>query len=166
MSLKLKEVLFNEYDGFADKRIKNLEKGSSFIVDDRDPHEANSSGNFNAAVPFIFATVGENEDIKLDMMNNVPHNETVRELVESRGGTVKESYDGPLSVKFKARDFEFLHDLSEAIQAITRRGAPRYSVASWKYSVPRVVGALDRLADVLENFARRHPTNTARPRLL
>ena len=31
----LKKVLFEEYDGFADKRIKKLETGSTFIVDDR-----------------------------------------------------------------------------------------------------------------------------------
>ena len=34
---ELKAVLFEAYDGFADKRVKNLDKSSTFLVDDRDP---------------------------------------------------------------------------------------------------------------------------------
>ena len=29
--------LFDEYGGFFDKRIKNLDKGERFIIDDRSP---------------------------------------------------------------------------------------------------------------------------------
>ena len=31
----LKRVLFDTYDGFADKRVKKLENATTFIVDDR-----------------------------------------------------------------------------------------------------------------------------------
>jgi hypothetical protein len=34
---ELKAVLFEAYRGFADKRVKNLDKASTFLVDDRDP---------------------------------------------------------------------------------------------------------------------------------
>ena len=33
----LKRKLFDEYGGFRDKRIKNLDQGERFIIDDRSP---------------------------------------------------------------------------------------------------------------------------------
>ena len=41
----LKQVLFNAYGGFADKRIKTLDKGALFIVDDRTPSDDDAAAS-------------------------------------------------------------------------------------------------------------------------
>lgn len=40
----LKQVLFDAYGGFADKRFKNLDKGRLFIIDDRGPGDEDAAG--------------------------------------------------------------------------------------------------------------------------
>jgi len=40
----LKKALFEAYGGFADKRIKKLESGSIFVVDDRSDGDRGADG--------------------------------------------------------------------------------------------------------------------------
>lgn len=61
MSTALKKHLFDAYKGFSDKRIKNLNKGNTFIIDDRSPKDIDSKGGLYSLellqlVQAIFAT--------------------------------------------------------------------------------------------------------------
>jgi hypothetical protein len=152
MSRRLKRLLLAEYGSFADRRIKNIDKGNTFIVDDRNPNEANSSGDFNYSVPFIFVRVLDDEKVELLLTHNVPVNDKVKTLIDGRGGSISTGRVENLTVIIPAKDAKFVRLLSRNIEAITQRGAPRYPVPSWKYSVPRIVKCLDRLAGVLDKL--------------
>ena len=53
----LKRKLFDEYGGFRDKRIKNLDQGERFIIDDRSPTQDFGSQGLYSYFCEIFADV-------------------------------------------------------------------------------------------------------------
>ncbi len=61
----LKRKLFDEYGGFADKRIKNLDKGERFIIDDRSPTQDFGSQRLYSYFCAIFADVIS--EVKLEL---------------------------------------------------------------------------------------------------
>jgi hypothetical protein len=148
----LKETLIKEYGGFADKRIKYLDKGHYFLVDDR------CSGDIGAdkepLSPFcsISADVkGENE-IKVSLSRNVPMGATVEQWITENNA----SYNGApwpttrLSIMIPAGQQAKLASLANAIRSIVARNAPRYSVKSYKYTCPRTAASLERLKNTLD----------------
>lgn len=156
MSRELKQHLFKVYKGFSDKRIKKLDKGETFIVDNRE-HEA-----MNMAFCSIFANVTGQDEIKLIFHGNLPHNETVKKLIESKGGTLKEvGYEtravvGPITLG----DIGFIEKLRAAIKGVTSKP---YTEKSWKYSAVRVSDSLGRLIDALEAYRDKRPEPEEEP---
>ena len=53
----LKQALLDQYGHFADKRIKNNDRGSLFIVDDRGPGDHGADGKLFLWFCVIFAEV-------------------------------------------------------------------------------------------------------------
>ena len=142
MSLELKKRLLKTYGSFADKRIKNIEKGNIFVVDGRD-HEA-----MNSAFCMIFAEITAPDQFVLRFQGNLPLNESVKKLIASRGGTVDESpYHTSAEISgLTAADAPFISELASSIRAVTRKP---YKVKSWKYSATRVADGLDRFVAAL-----------------
>src|SRR5690242_591193 len=68
----LKQALFDAYGGFADKRIKDLNKGRLFIIDDRKPLDEDAAGKIFLWFCQIFAEVVDQETVKIIMRGNVP----------------------------------------------------------------------------------------------
>lgn len=144
MSRPLKKHLFKAYGGFGDKRIKNLDKGKSFIIDNR-AHEA-----MNTAFCMIFAEVVGDDQFSLTFQGNFPYNDKVKELIKSKGGKFSSGIDtrariGPLTIA----DIGFVQTLSNAIKSVTSRP---YEQKSWKYSTIRVSGSLETFIDNLKAY--------------
>lgn len=145
MSRALKQHLFKAYNGFADKRIKNLDKGHSFIIDNRD----NEPMNF--AFCMIFAELAGPDRIKLIFQGNLPYNDTVKKMIESKGGTLNDrdgqvqASVGPLTLD----DIAFLDKLRAAIRDVTNKP---YEIKSWKYSAVRVSDSLRRFISTLKEY--------------
>jgi hypothetical protein len=148
----LKRVLFDAYGGFADKRIKNLDKASTFIVDDRTDSDFGADRGLKSYFCAIFVEVHSNAKITVTLCGNVPFGKKVERWlakngyeIETRGGQSLLAFDverGKQSI---------LGHLSEAIASIVASGAPRYEVKSYKYLCPRTAESLRRLKSVLDD---------------
>jgi hypothetical protein len=187
MSVELKRVLYETFGGFADKRIRKLERGDTFIIDDRQPHEldgySNGNGNGNghsngngnghanghsngngnghsAARNFcrMFARVQGENHLVLSLHERAPLSFEVEQLVRSRGGDTGE-YGGSthLSVLIRADDGTFVRQLAQALRNVVGPRALEEDLYRYGEIAPRVAGSLERFAGVLEDFAARHP---------
>ena len=145
---QLKRKLFDEYGGFADKRIRNLNKGQRFIVDDR------SSGDFGAQGLYsyfcsIFVDVMSGDKVKVVLSGNVPVNQGVRDWAASHQVETSSDIISYLSFIIEKGQENILNELANCIKAIVAPSAPRYDTPSYKYVCPRTASSLLRLASIL-----------------
>ena len=75
---ELKQTLFNAYGGFADKRVKNIEKGTFFIIDDRTPADEDASGRLFSWFCLIFAEVIDQDTVNITMRGGLPDGPLVK----------------------------------------------------------------------------------------
>jgi hypothetical protein len=153
--MSIKQRLFDEYDGFADRRIKRIEKGKNFIVDDRSEEDMGSGGRLLSYVCMIFAEVTNEEtpsaeEISVTLCGNVPDSLGVQAWAAKNGVKVRTtSFQRTLKVRIARGEQHRLRSLASAIRAIVSPGA-RYSTANYKYVCPRTATSLERLAKVLD----------------
>jgi len=145
----LKKALFEAYGGFADKRIKKLESGSIFVVDDRSDGDRGADGKLYGYFCLIFAEVRSNSEVLVTLSGNVPMGSSVRIWITKHEASLREGVDRLLSfVVSKKEGTSKLSTLADAIASIVARGA-RYDVKSHKYVCPRTADSLQRLDKVL-----------------
>lgn len=150
--LKLKRALFTEYGGFADKRIKKLEKGFRFIIDDRGKHDIGANGQLLSYFCMIFAEVISGTKISVWFQGNVPINGAVRGWITKYAANLGAAgADMTLSFNVAQGETARLRELADAVASITAPGAPRYQVPSYKYVCPRVAKSLKRFASTLDD---------------
>jgi hypothetical protein len=143
----LKQALLREYGHFSDKRIKNIDKGSSFIVDDRVPQDHDARGELFLWFCGIFGDVVDAQTVRVILRGGVPRGTSVNNWAKRYGVT---SDEVGLSFSVKPADLRKLIELATAVRSIVRPGV-RYPVKAYKYVCPRVAAALDRLHEVLAN---------------
>ncbi len=148
----LKRHLFDAYNGFADKRIKDLSKCDRFIVDDRTDDDIASNGKLYGYFCMMFATVISENEIELSLVGNIPESPRVREWITENAAKEDSSYQHRLEITVTPRNTRALTELAKRVAAITARGAPRYSVPSYKYVCPRVARSLNKLATTLAKY--------------
>lgn len=141
---QLKQALFDAYDGFADKRIKNLASGNRFIVDGRTRSDLASDGNVYGWFCSIFVEVLDGSKIEMTIVN-IPTSDRVTDwLAKHSKANVRFGH----RIEISAGEQDILLDLANHLTDITRPGR-RYETAYYKHSVPRAAGALRRLHTVL-----------------
>jgi hypothetical protein len=146
----LKSHLFAEYNGFADKRIKNLKKCDTFIIDDRNDSDCGANKKPLSHFCMILARVEGDNKINVILSGNVPQGLAVEKWLKDNEDKLKENGgNARLAFTLTPEDYSILDSLAVAIAAITAPGAPRYSVKSYKYVCPRVAKSLRRLKKVL-----------------
>ncbi len=150
--LRLKEHLFKAYNGFADKRVKNLAKDLPFVVDDRgQPSDFGAQGDLYPWFCLMFARVRGPRSIELDMRGEIPGSHKINAWCES---VKAQRQDVPprlvLSVTLGQEDQ--LREFAKLVDQIVSDG--NYSVPSFKYMCPRTAQSLRRLADVLKTAPR------------
>jgi hypothetical protein len=152
----LKQILFNEYAGFADKRIKRLEIGTIFAIDDRTQVDFGSDKKHFSYFCTVFVEVFElepnsPEGVVVSLNGNVPDSAGVRAWVKTHTAQYQE---GPTSQSLKIKilpgEQTKLRTLAKIFRAIVAEGAPNYSVPNYKYVCPRTASSLERLADLLD----------------
>lgn len=149
--IKLKQALFDEYDGFADKRIKKLESGSRFIIDDRSEGDIGANKLLYSSFCMIFADVLSADQVKVSLYGNVPLSKKVRNWIENIDCDFSEErYQVSLSFIINKGGEQILEYLANAIKSIVERSAPRYEVPSYKYVCPRTASSLIRLMNTLK----------------
>jgi hypothetical protein len=155
---QLKQDLLAVYGHFADKRIKKLERGSTFIVDDRGPNDVGADRHLYPTFCMVFAEVKSASEVEVKLYGNVPDSPTVRAWAQKTGAVL-----GPgrptRSLAFTVTEPSLgkLVELVAAVSAIVERGAPRYAVASYKYVCPRTARSLLQLRSALaSSWSRRN----------
>ena len=143
---ELKQVLFNAYGGFADKRIKNLEKGKLFIVDDRTRSDEDAASKLFLWFCQILTEVIDGDTVKIILRGDIPEGPLVAKWFEQHGAT-KSNFGLELVVRRRAE--AELSALAAGFRAIVRPGV-QYPVKSYSDVCPRTAGAIEHLQHVLE----------------
>lgn len=145
--IEVKKLLFDAYGGFADKRLKKLERDAPFIVDDRNEGDYDAKGQLFLWFCQMFATVEDGPGVELELRGGVPHSAAVSEWFAGYGGQERPGdYRSYASVVLTPENFDALPDLVQRYSAIT---TDRYPVKAWKYVVPRTAASLLKLHGVL-----------------
>lgn len=148
----LKQLLFDEYGGFANKTYKNLDKYSVFIADDRTDSDRDAKKDLFLWFCSIFADVKAPDRVTVTLSGGIPQSPAVTQW---RSGLTVNVTKHPLGISERwVFDVEppnvgTLLMLGAAMRSITARGAPRYAEKAYKYVVPRTANSLVRLHDVL-----------------
>jgi hypothetical protein len=142
----LKEALLHEYGTFADKRIKNIDRGDRFIVDDRTINDVGADRGLYGWFCSMFLDVQEPKAVDLWLERTLPMSPAVADVLERAGA---EQRNMGYRIRIDPENLETLTDLSVALRAIVRPGA-RYDTPSHKYVCPRTAGSLERLCNALK----------------
>ena len=140
----LKQALLDAYGGFADGRIKNIDRGDRFIVDKRTASDIAADRNVYGWFCSMFLEVRQADYVGLTILN-IPESADVRAWLAAHGAPF--ARDGH-KVQIARGEQDKLLDLAGMVRAITARGR-RYDVPHYKYAVPRVVDALNTLRNAL-----------------
>lgn len=150
MFSSLKKKLFDEYDGFADKRIKNLDKGQRFIVDDRSPRDFGARGLYSYFCS-VFADVLADDRVQVVLSGNVPASQGVDDWAAKYQARKNDGISSSLSFIVERGNESTLNELAECIDGIVAPGK-RYDTSNYKYVCPRTAKSLRRLANVLSDY--------------
>jgi hypothetical protein len=146
-AVSLKSVLFGEYGGFADRRIRNFQKGHIFTVDDRASRDTGADGGLYSYFCPIYADVITDDIVEVRLSGNVPAGPSVTDWIERHNPSSRSPF---LEFRVTRGEQKMLGDLASAMRAIVRRGAPHYNVPSYKHVCPRTAISLDRLESALD----------------
>lgn len=146
---ELKAVLFEAYHGFADKRVKNVDKASTFLVDDRDPGVIGADKKPLSWFCQIYAHAIADDQMVV-RLTNAPLNDKIERWAEKNGGTIKHEIMPVLDVPIPRGKQARLDELAALMKAIVAPGAPRYEWKHYKYACPRAAKSLEKLKKVLD----------------
>ena len=141
----LKQALRDSYGHFADQRIKKIDNGHFFIVDDRTGGDHGADCKLFSWFCLIFADVVGPESLKVTMRGGAPRSAGVTGWIKKNKA---KSSDHGLEFSITKKNLSELRALAEAFRAIVKPGA-RYSVRAYKYVCPRAANSLEKLHSVL-----------------
>lgn len=147
---ELKKTLFDNYDGFADKRIKNLDSGNLFIIDDRTEKDIGADKQLFPYFCLMFAEVQSDGTIKIILRGNVPMGPLVKKWISENNCEFIKAPQGSLSFVVEKGETKTLTDLAKAFHAIVAHGK-RNKISNYKIVCPRTVKSLLKLRGVLSN---------------
>lgn len=142
----LVKTLFEEYGGFADKRIKNLSKSRLFIIDDRAKGDIGADKKLLSYFCMVSAEVLDEEFVKVTFRGNIPMGTEVFDWIERYGEDGGASTGHVLEITIRKGQQPRLQELAAAFRALV---ASPYSVPNWKYVCPRTASTLERLSKAL-----------------
>lgn len=139
-----REVLFDKYDGFADKRVKNLALDRPFIVDDRGQGDLDTRGRLFLWFCPLYINVATKDKVALTIRGDMPMGAEVKKWLKDN----KYKYENNgVEIILTKKNIDTLVGLIKAIEVITQR---RYPVPPYKYVVPRTVKSLTKLYKIIK----------------
>ena len=148
----LKGAFLAEYGHFADKRIKNIDRASRFIVDDRDHGGIASDGQPYGWFCEVIADVLDDDKVRVTLQGQIPHGVAVEAWKTKYGTPVSRPFHKDQVIFGVGRgDADKLTELADAFISIVKPPA-RYPEASYKYACPRAAAALKKLHGVIASF--------------
>ncbi len=147
---ELKRIFFDAYDGFVDKRVKNLDKESFFAVDGRGEGDYDARGQLFLWFCEIYVEVVDEQAVSVTLRGGVPESRAVAAWLEQHNAK-QDHYGIRFSLQRGEQDELLL--LAAAFRAITQPGA-RYEVKAYKYVCPRAAAAIEQLRRILDGAWR------------
>ena len=141
----LQKALYDEYR-LDPHGLPKRGNGRLFIVDARGLGDFAANGDLYSFFCSIHVEVLNNDEIKVTLAGNIPDGSRVREW-QTRHSLIRDPF---LEFAVKRKEQGMLGELASAMLSIVERGAPRYSVPSYKYVCPRTASCLERLKAVLD----------------
>jgi|GEM_PF-2354241 len=144
---RLRDHLLDAYDGYADKRIKNRSLDRPIKINDKDSHDVYP--HYCSILVRVPDRTGEALTLPLQ---HCPHNPDLIALVKKHGGTAITSDHGcDIQLNLNANQIGTVTSLANAISEVTKKGS-RYPNPNWKWTCPKTVDSLRRLAKVLKDY--------------
>lgn len=128
----LKEALLREYGSFADKRIKNIDKGSRFLVDDRHDGGLASDGTPYGRFCSISAEVTDADTVRV-VLSNLPEGPSVAAWAGAMGIT---GSSARTELAVTRETLGLLTGLAEAIWLPERPGTQRRATNTLAHARP------------------------------
>jgi hypothetical protein len=158
---KPKQGLLQSYAGNPDNpcsKRQNRAGEAIFIADDRTKTDLSPYGSPLGSLCEILVRVNDEKSVDVSLRNNVPMSEGVRSWIRDRGASLTTVGGMALELSIVPGKEGLLDELASRIEEITKPGAPRYPVPSYKYAGPRTAASLHRLAHELrENWGSGEP---------
>lgn len=142
--LELKQRLFDAYGGFADRRVRKIDRSAPFIVDDRADRDLDARKQLFSWFCQMFTTVKAADRVQLHFRGGIPQSDAVDAWFAAHNA---ESTGGGIAFDVQPETLAALEDLAQAFEAIIRG---RYDTPAYKYVVPRVAGSIRHLHDLLK----------------
>jgi len=146
----LKQALFDQYGGFADKRYKKLSSSDVFAIDGRSPADLAADGKFYGWFCLMFADTSDEPVIRVRLLKNVPDSPEVQTWIARHQAIYTYSPQEILDFKVAPNEQYKLLELAAAFEAIVKPGR-RYSTPAYKYVCPRLGQSLRLLEQVLSS---------------
>ena len=127
----IKRVFFDTFGGFADKRIKNLVKGKTFVVDGRSKSNLDSTGRPFATFCIILADVLSDTEVEVRLSGNIPVGKQVKAWLTTNGLKIRDQLTKSLTIKVSPGKQSMLDGLADAMMSIVATGAPWYDEPSY-----------------------------------
>jgi hypothetical protein len=144
----LKQSLLSEYGHFSDQRLRKIDSGSLFIVDDRTKSDHGADQKLYSWFCLIFAEVVEPSAVQVRMRGGIPRSAAVEKWIEHNGAADEKQ---GLSFLVTPDNVGKLFLLAKVVRSIVQ--AP-YPVKAYKYVCPRTAASLERLhATLLRHWA-------------
>src|ERR1700692_642346 len=145
----LKSAFLKEYGHFADKRIKNIDRASRFLVDDRHQGGLASDGQPYGWFCEVIADVLDDDNICVTLQGQIPEGSAVQAWMTKYNIQISRPFHKDrMTFNVGRGDAGKLSELAGALISIVKPPA-RYKEASYKYACPRAAAALKRLHKVL-----------------
>ena len=85
--MNIRKHLYACYGSFADKRIKRIEKGHTFIGDTRDNGGIASDGSLYGWFCGVWVDVDSDEEVRVTLIGNIPRSPSVDTVFEKLGAS-------------------------------------------------------------------------------
>lgn len=141
---QVKQAFLDAYGHFADQRIKKLESGNYFHVDDRGPGDYDAKKKLFLWFCVIGATVEAGDKVFVEISESMPKNAAVEKWWKEN--SVPGRYDRP-RLELGPGDQGKLEELAHLIDGVIKA---KYAVKAYKYVAPRTAASLRRLKKVLD----------------
>jgi hypothetical protein len=146
-----KNILFLEYGGFVDKRIKDIDKSDMFTVDDRDDPDLGYDRKPLSSFCKISVKVRSNKSLTVNLFGNIPAGKDVKRWLARHNCEIRTpARQSMLEFNVEKGNNGSLNELAGAIEQFVESSELHHIVKRNKLVCLRTAKSLRRLNAILD----------------
>jgi hypothetical protein len=146
-----KKILLLAYGGFADKRIKDIDKSDMFTVDDRDEPDLGYDRKPLSSFCKISVKVRSNKSVTVTLFGNIPAGKDVKLWLARHNCEIRTpARQSMLEFNVKKGNNARLNELADAIEQFVETSELHHIVKSNKFVCLRTAKSLRHLNAILD----------------